>query len=304
MFDPEENAMIDFPDYEQIVDETFPPLPPPHSPGQAGAAAGEEGDSFANGEDEGEVSKLPDVPSAKRRGVKRPQPKLDSQRLTSERGLPALRSLFDDVHFKGKGHEAENLRLLMQRLENWAHRLYPKLQFEEFIEKVEKLGSKKDVQTCLKRIRLDMPLTFDDFVGKDGAEETENQQVFGDVPEVEAPVFPDDPTGPLHSTPAPHLPTSPPPTLTEEQLRRMELNKKLAMERRLARTQQDGVLSDSQPFSSPEPRTSPSLPRPQEEEGGLDLHQENHDEEEQSHQDPQTGSPQQEEDETHDRDED
>lgn len=26
-------------------------------------------------------------------------------RLISERGLPALRTLFDDVHFKGKGHE-------------------------------------------------------------------------------------------------------------------------------------------------------------------------------------------------------
>lgn len=26
-------------------------------------------------------------------------------RLISERGLPALRTLFDNVHFKGKGHE-------------------------------------------------------------------------------------------------------------------------------------------------------------------------------------------------------
>lgn len=33
------------------------------------------------GEDEGDASKLPDVP--KRRGVKRPQPKLDSQRSAS-----------------------------------------------------------------------------------------------------------------------------------------------------------------------------------------------------------------------------
>lgn len=101
-----------------------------------------------------------------------------SFRLTSERGLPALRTLFDNVRFKGKGHEvragesltadrnlsrnieptrlvafvcarflqAEDLRLLMQKMENWAHRLYPKLQFEDFVDKVEKLGNKKEVQ--------------------------------------------------------------------------------------------------------------------------------------------------------------
>lgn len=43
-------------------------------------------------------------------------------------------------------NKAEDLRLLMQKMENWAHRLFPKLQFENFIDKVEKLGAKKEVQ--------------------------------------------------------------------------------------------------------------------------------------------------------------
>ena len=34
----------------------------------------------------------------------------------------------------------------MKRMENWAHRLYPKLQFEDFIDRLETLGAKKDVQ--------------------------------------------------------------------------------------------------------------------------------------------------------------
>lgn len=34
----------------------------------------------------------------------------------------------------------------MQKMENWAHRLYPKVQFEEFIDRVERLGKKKEVQ--------------------------------------------------------------------------------------------------------------------------------------------------------------
>lgn len=53
---------------------------------------------------------------------------------------------------------------------------------------------------------------------------------------------------PVHSTPAPAVPPSPfaappsassaPPSLTEEQRRRMELNRQRALERRLARQQQ------------------------------------------------------------------
>ncbi|XP_054877027.1 TIMELESS-interacting protein-like [Poeciliopsis prolifica] len=225
MNDQQDDGMSDL---SNLEDEAFPPLPPPLSPG----AAQSQDDSFGEAED-GEVSKLADVPAAKRKGVKRPQPKLDSQRLISDRGLPALRSLFASAHFKGKGHEAEDLRLLMQKMENWAHRLFPKLQFEDFIDRVEKLGSKKEVQTCLKRIRLDMPLTDEDFMDKPGAEEPP-PGVQDPDPFVSQASFPD-PPGPVHSTPA-SVPA--PPTLTEEQRRRMEQNRQRALERRLARQQQ------------------------------------------------------------------
>ncbi|XP_072527605.1 TIMELESS-interacting protein [Salminus brasiliensis] len=242
MIDPLENGLFDIPDYDHIEDESFPPLPPPLSPGEGNL----EGDPFANGEDEGEVSKLPEVPAAKRRTVKRPQPKLDSQRLLSERGLPALRTLFDDVKFKGKGHEAEDLKVLMQKMENWAHRLYPKFQFEDFIDKLEVLGGKKEVQTCLKRIRLDMPLTHEDFIGNDEVPEErlqEDADPFGDGG------FSEDPF--IHSTPA----SAPAPvTLTEEQQRRIELNKQVALERRLARQKQQESSQSSLPD---EPSASP-----------------------------------------------
>ncbi|XP_071779048.1 TIMELESS-interacting protein isoform X1 [Centroberyx gerrardi] len=276
MLDPMESGLFDIPDYEHIEDETFPPLPPPHSPGQGG---GEEADPFANGEEDGEQSKLADVPAAKRKGVKRPQPKLDSQRLISERGLPALRTLFDNVRFKGKGHEAEDLRLLMQKMENWAHRLYPKLQFDDFIDKIEKLGAKKEVQTCLKRIRLDMPLTHEDFIGKDDEEEAAPEaHIFGDPDPFGGGGFPEVPERPVHSTPAP-----PAPSMTEEQRKRMELNRQMALERRLARKQQQTTdPSDSQPVSSSlsadQPSTSssshPLCPSKDQEEDEEDLDQE------------------------------
>nr|XP_057934283.1 TIMELESS-interacting protein isoform X2 [Doryrhamphus excisus]XP_057934284.1 TIMELESS-interacting protein isoform X2 [Doryrhamphus excisus] len=209
-----------------LEDDTFSPLPPPLSPGQAG-------DPFGNDESVGEMSKLADVPAAKRKGVKRPQPKLDSHRLTTDKGLPALRTLFDNVRFKGKGHEAEDVRLLMQKMENWAHRLYPKLQFEDFIDRVEKLGTKKEVQTCLKRIRLDMPLTQEDFIGEEEA--PPEAPIFGEADHFTSQSFPSDPPGPIHSTPMPAGP--PAPSLTDEERQLMELNRRRALERRLARQQ-------------------------------------------------------------------
>ncbi|XP_034089665.1 TIMELESS-interacting protein isoform X3 [Gymnodraco acuticeps] len=259
--------------YNTIEDEAFPPLPPPHSPGGQ-----ENGDPFGNGGGDGDVSGLADVPAAKRKGVKRPQPKLDSQRLLSERGLPALRTLFDNVRFKGKGKEAEDLRLLMQKMENWAHRLYPKMQFEDFIEKVEKLGNKKDVQTCLKRIRLDMPMIYEDFMGGEEAPETD---VFREPDPFEEAGF-NDLQRPIHSTPAPAAPppmaspptmpsqpalSSPPysspaaPSLSEEQRRRMELNRQRALEKRLSRQQQPTDPSDSQTVDST-PTAEPTSAEP------------------------------------------
>ncbi|XP_071670060.1 TIMELESS-interacting protein isoform X2 [Patagioenas fasciata] len=142
MMDPLENNLFDLPDYENTEDETFPPLPPPASPGRDDAEWAQ-----ANGEPDGnQQSQTKDSAVATRRAVKRPMPKLDAQRLISERGLPALRHMFDNVKFKGKGHEAEDLKTLIRHMEHWAHRLFPKLQFEDFVDRVESLGSKKEVQ--------------------------------------------------------------------------------------------------------------------------------------------------------------
>ncbi|XP_053720309.1 TIMELESS-interacting protein [Synchiropus splendidus] len=208
-------------DHDAVEDEAFPPLPPPTSPGN---------------EEEGEVSQLADVPEAKRKSVKRPQPKLDSNRLTSGRGLPALRTLFEDTPFRGRGHEQEDLRVLMSRMENWAHRLFPKLQFEDFIDRVERLGSKKDVQTCLKRIRLDMPLIHEDFGGEEGGEEQVEPETVMDSDPFS--VFPANVQWAVSSTPAPQpapVVSPDPPSLTEEQQHRMEMNRMKALERRLTR---------------------------------------------------------------------
>ncbi|NWQ68282.1 TIPIN protein, partial [Neopipo cinnamomea] len=219
MLDPLENNLFDLPDYENTEDETFPPLPPPASPGRGDA------DWAQAHADENQQTQSKDSAVVTRNALKRPRPKLDAQRLTSDRGLPALRHVFDNVKFKGKGHEAEDLKTLIQHMEHWAHRLFPQLQFEEFIDRVENLGNKKEVQTCLKRIRLDLPILHEDYKTNEEAEGESNGL---DAAAADAH---------SHCGNAEELPSLPGTALTEEQQERMKKNRELALERRQARLQ-------------------------------------------------------------------
>lgn len=220
MLEQEENGLFEIPDYDHVEDETFPPFPPPPEREPAEAEPDEESGSGAP------------VPVPPKRTVKRKLPKLDATRLTSERGLPALRHMFDKTKFKGKGHEAEDLKTLIRHMEHWAHRLFPKLQFEDFIDRVENLGNKKEVQTCLKRIRLDLPIVHEDFVNNnDEVEETNN---------LDATAAGFDPFL-TSSSDSKKLASESSRSLTEEQQQRIERNKQLALERRQAK-----LLSNSQ----------------------------------------------------------
>ncbi|KAM4036577.1 TIMELESS-interacting protein isoform 1-T2 [Anomaloglossus baeobatrachus] len=249
MTDPLENDLFDLPDYEHTEDESFPPLPPPHSPG----AGDNDNEDLANGDDwtrsMGETQPE-EAPKPVRRAVKRPQPKLDAQRLTSQRGLPALRNLFDGTKFKGKGHEAEDLKVLIRQMENWAHRLFPKLQFEDFLNRLETLGNKKEVQTCLKRIRMDLPIVHEDFVSEEVVIQKED-----DVQDFASEEFPALPQSP------PSLSQSSVVELSEETLQRIERNKLLAMEKRLQKMQaqadSQGVAMASSQAVSPFQCTAP-----------------------------------------------
>ncbi|XP_009067940.1 PREDICTED: TIMELESS-interacting protein [Acanthisitta chloris] len=218
MADYLENNLFHLPDDDNTEDETFPPLPPPSSPGRHDADWAQP----SGGGNQQSQTKDSAVPTW--RAVKRPMPKLDAQRLISERGLPALRHMFDNVKFKGKGHEAEDLKTLIQHMEHWAHRLFPKLQFEDFIDRVEALGNKKEVQTCLKRIRLDLPILHEDFKNNEDGE--------GDSNGLDAAA--EDGHSQAGSA---ELSSVPGTSLTEEQQERMERNRQLALQRRQARLQ-------------------------------------------------------------------
>ncbi|TEA28669.1 hypothetical protein DBR06_SOUSAS20810004 [Sousa chinensis] len=241
MLEPQENGLIDLPDYEQTEDETFPPFPPPASP---------EREDGEGAEPEEELGRGAPVPVPPKRTVKRNIPKLNAERLISERGLPALRHVFDKAKFKGKGHEAEDLKTLIRHMEHWAHRLFPKLQFEDFIDRVEYLGNKKEVQTCLKRIRLDLPILHEDFVSNNDEVGENNGH---DVTATELDPFL------TNSSESAKFASESSRSLTEEQQQRIERNKQLALERRQAK-----LLSSSQSLGNDLLMNTPSTQTPEE----------------------------------------
>lgn len=45
--------------------------------------------------------------------------------------------------------QARDLQIIMRYLEHWAHRLFPKMPFDEVLERIEKLGTKNEVKVRL-----------------------------------------------------------------------------------------------------------------------------------------------------------
>ncbi|BFY98990.1 hypothetical protein BsWGS_02030 [Bradybaena similaris] len=215
------------------------------------------------------MAKLKSMKGASKHVTKKSLPKLDANRLTGERGIPVLPKIFKDVPLKGKNHEKEDLKLIMQTLEHWAHRLFPKMTFGEVLERTERLGAKKEVQACVKRIRLDMPVLVtdhfqddDDDVSRTGDNDNEESDHRNDDSGKENEIDDEEieellreqvlPVDSLFRTDDDPLQPQEKQTevknggLTDELKEKIERNKKLAMERRAAKLAQQNQVSVSE----------------------------------------------------------
>lgn len=152
-----------------------------------------------------------------------------NSRLRGPRGLSVIPSWFKDIQLKGKGHEAEDLNTVVNRLEQWTHRLFPKYTFDDAIDKLEVLGKKNEVKVMLKRIRMGMD--NDDLV-------TQMEDV-ADVAEIPTQAVQEDIFDRIANTadifPVASTPVVRNTQLTEEQRQRMMRNRMLAEERRQAK---------------------------------------------------------------------
>lgn len=252
-----------FGDQMQEDEDQLPQMLPDLPDGLESEIQGTQNDEEA--ENQEVLKKLKSMKGASKNSVKRPMPKLDSMRLTGERGIPILPRVFKDVKLKSKGHEVDDLKVMMRYLEHWAHRLFPMMPFDEVLARIERLGTKRDVQTCIKKMRLGMPVLGSDTVGRsddekdsDGdADDGKNKQqkiataedLFDAMLRDEDPMADlvktngqaNSPTActPCSSTGNRHSPSSQTCTagamsggLTPQMMERMERNKRLAMQRR------------------------------------------------------------------------
>ncbi|KAJ2944947.1 hypothetical protein O0L34_g1844 [Tuta absoluta] len=194
-------------------------------------------------EDEAEEDKRRVDPSSTKakRVVKNPRFVLNPARLTGPRGISVIPEHFKDFKFKGKGHEKEDLDLVLKKLEHWAYRLYPKFKFEDCLKKIETLGKKRTVSVHLTKIRSDQLISDDTVVQRDSSDEENlaaplpvedefDQLLQQQIELAKATPRPGDNRSPFM---APKATSS--PSISDEQRERMIRNRKLAEERRLAR---------------------------------------------------------------------
>ncbi|GAB6028357.1 hypothetical protein CHUAL_002525 [Chamberlinius hualienensis] len=182
-----------------------------------------------------------DKPAIKRT----PRVTLNAERLTGERGIAQLPKIFSQVNFKGKGYEKRDLDVLLKTMEHWSHRLFPRLQFNDIIEKMEVLGTKRPVQNCLRKLRLDMPILSSDFVDDDDDEPEEQVPERENVTVVDDDIFEQifgDARGNETSTVYAETQTSQPPPpsdkLTFEERQKIAMNRLKALEKLKQKTQQ------------------------------------------------------------------
>lgn len=130
----------------------------------------------ATSDNEAETARRIDPSKSKTHTVRNPIPKLNTERLKGPNGIHTIEKYFEGFKFYGKGHEKTDLDRIMKRLEHWSYRLFPKYHFDDFLTRVEQLGTKKDLQVFMKRYRLDMLTSDDDLITHDNMDNEEDQQ--------------------------------------------------------------------------------------------------------------------------------
>lgn len=135
----------------------------------------EAGETYDN-DNEPEAGRRIDPSKPKTHVVRNPVPKLNTERLKGPNGIQTIENYFEGFKFYGKGHEKADLDRIMKRLEHWSYRLFPKYHFDDFLTRVEQLGTKKDLQVFLKKYRLDMIISDNDIIIQNDTDDEGDQQ--------------------------------------------------------------------------------------------------------------------------------
>ncbi|KAL1565417.1 TIMELESS-interacting protein-like [Salvia divinorum] len=90
----------------------------------------------------------------KQKPPRKVRPKLTPDLLLSDAGIGHILRYFPPaLKCRGRGHEVDDLRHLLRMYADWHSRLLPYYNFEQFLDKVERVGSSKRVKVCLRDLR-------------------------------------------------------------------------------------------------------------------------------------------------------
>ena len=148
---------------------------------------GDQGEGFQpqNSDDNGvENAGQKVIPKGPKR-AKSTVPRLTTERLKGPKGVHTIEKYFEGFKFYRKGREKEDLDRIMKRLEHWSYRLFPKLNFDDCLTKIEQLGTKKDLQVFLKKYRTDMITADDDIMRPELIDDDEDDKQEDSPPQEE-----------------------------------------------------------------------------------------------------------------------
>lgn len=108
-------------------------------------------------------------------------PKLNEETLMGPKGIQALRHSFKSFKPDPNKDPYDNLDVMLKKYEHWAYCMFPKLKFDDIVNRCEHLGDKKAIKVYMTKSRLDMPLMDSDFDSirrrkRDEVIETENNE--------------------------------------------------------------------------------------------------------------------------------
>ncbi|KAK9106407.1 hypothetical protein Syun_022418 [Stephania yunnanensis] len=90
----------------------------------------------------------------KAKKVPKKVPNLTPERLLSDDGLGYILRYFPkSFKFRGRGHEVGDLGNLIGLYREWHSQLLPSYPFDQFVQKVEKVGAKNRVRMCIRDLR-------------------------------------------------------------------------------------------------------------------------------------------------------
>ena len=87
--------------------------------------------------------------------------------------------VFTYIFYVAEGKEYEDLDIVVSKMKHWAHRLYPKLPFDDVTKQISNLGKKMQIQTNLKKIRMGEDV--DPYFDKDVVDKDEDRNMGSDI---------------------------------------------------------------------------------------------------------------------------